>query len=227
MGEYHAYNYPATLGMYGFICQIVYTFYASDKELGGGISMKMGVSDEEKQKLAEESVKYNQTHYPEVMKLFEEERTRVFKDPLTKVDILEDNSSNEETDSSTIKSSKNKKPSKNKKTPETPETSNDSSEEDKPIKSKKSTKNTKNKKSHDTESEEIKSKKSTKTLETPEISDDSSEEVKPIKSKKLLQTKTTKKEIVSDTESDDCTSEEIKSKNPKLKIKPIIKSKKR
>lgn len=110
MGEYHANNYPAILGMYGFTCELIYTFHASDKELGGGISMKSGVNKQDKLKLASESVAYNNKHYPEVMKLFEEERTRVFKNPLKNIEMPI-----ETPDKSTDKSTNSTKPSKSSK----------------------------------------------------------------------------------------------------------------
>jgi hypothetical protein len=82
MGEYHPEGYPALLGMYGFACEIAYSISVPGDEMGAGISIKMKVSSADKQEMAKKSVEYNKKHYPEVMKLFEEERTRVFKNPL-------------------------------------------------------------------------------------------------------------------------------------------------
>lgn len=108
MGEYHSDNYPAILGMYGFTCELIYSFHASDTEMGGGISMKTGVTKEEKLKLAKESVAYNNKHYAVVMELFKEERTRVFKNPLKKVEMP-------------VEIDKSSKPTKSKKSSKTPE----------------------------------------------------------------------------------------------------------
>ena len=114
MGEYHSNNYPAILGMYGFTCELIYTFHASDTEMGGGISMKTGVTKEEKLILARESVAYNNKHYAVVMELFKEERTRVFKNPLKKVEMPVEIDKPKKVDKSdkTDKSSKSKKSSK-------------------------------------------------------------------------------------------------------------------
>lgn len=175
MGEYHADNYPAILGMYGFTCELIYTFHASDKELGGGISMKSNVSKEEKLKLASESVAYNNTHYPQVMKLFEEERTRVFKNPLKTIEMPV-----ETTDKSSDKSGKSTSESKKEKSKKIEEP--ESEEEDE-------------------EPEQDESTSETDASEESEASESISEEKpkKPTKSSKSKKETITKKEVKSKT----------------------------
>ena len=74
IGEYHGANYPALLGMIGFAIEIFGTFFMPDKDLGGGISLKIGKGDDKKKKYALGSKAFNEKYYPAVMKLFEEER---------------------------------------------------------------------------------------------------------------------------------------------------------
>lgn len=89
IGEYHANDYPALLGMIGFAIEVFGTFFMSAKDLGGGISLKTSKTENSKQ-MAEASRAFNETHYPQVMELFKEERKRVFVDKIAeKIEIAE------------------------------------------------------------------------------------------------------------------------------------------
>ena len=77
-GEYHEGNWSPATGMCGFTLQIFYALKAPMEVIGGGIGIytKEEQSDAKKKNCADKSVKYNQKNYPEIMKLFEEERLK-------------------------------------------------------------------------------------------------------------------------------------------------------
>jgi flagellar biosynthesis GTPase FlhF len=188
MGEYHAGNYPALLGMYGFACELIYSFQSSDAEMGGGISMKTGVTEKEKLKLAAESVAFNNTHYEVVMKLFEEERKRKFKNPISEIDTPKSTKS-----SKSSKSSKSTKSSKTSESEESQESHESESSEEKPKKKSPKSNKTKEESEDSEKSEESEekpkkkssksreSKKSNKTKEESEDSEKSEESEEKVK----------------------------------------------
>jgi ubiquitin-protein ligase len=67
IGEFHADQYRATLGMSGFADNLV-SGLIGWRELGGGIEIKTTTA-KEKAKLAKESVASNYEQYPEIMEL--------------------------------------------------------------------------------------------------------------------------------------------------------------
>ena len=79
IGHYHSDNWPPELGMYGFASMIYYALKSD--EVTNGIAM-IKATKEQNVKYAEESVNYNQTVYPEIMKWFVEERTRKFEEAI-------------------------------------------------------------------------------------------------------------------------------------------------
>lgn len=128
MGEYHPEGYPALLGMYGFACEIAYSISVPGDEMGAGISIKMKVSSADKQEMAKKSVEYNKKHYPEVMKLFEEERTRVFKNPLEYNNSKITKPSKQSNPPKSSKSTKSSKSSKSSRSSKSIESDTDSDE---------------------------------------------------------------------------------------------------
>lgn len=83
MGHYHSDNWSPRTGMYGFAIQIFYSLKMPMTDLGGGIGILTPdkQSDILKHECAAKSISYNISHYPDIIKLFEEERTRIFKNP--------------------------------------------------------------------------------------------------------------------------------------------------
>lgn len=67
IGEFHADQYRATLGMSGFADNLV-SGLIGWRELGGGIEIKMTTA-KEKSSLAKDSVAWNYEKYPEIMEL--------------------------------------------------------------------------------------------------------------------------------------------------------------
>lgn len=186
MGEYHADNYPALLGMYGFTCELIYSFFASDKDMGGGISMIMGTSKESKLKMARESVGYNNKHYPELMKLFDEERKRVFKNPLKPISVIEEikSAKTESPESTEPESQESQEADESQESQESEESEevkvSKSKKTEKPIKSEKPTKLEKTTKSDKAPKSE-KPKKSSKSEKAPKS--DKTIKIKPVKDK--------------------------------------------
>lgn len=69
IGEYHKGDYPSVLGMHHFPEQILGTLICWDA-LGGGISV-INTTEAQKQKLADESVEFNETELREYNELIE------------------------------------------------------------------------------------------------------------------------------------------------------------
>lgn len=74
IGKYHKDEYTPTMGMVGFIMNVISGLICY-KDLRGGIGMEV-TTDEEKKKLARESIEYNRTKLKEINNLIEDSQLR-------------------------------------------------------------------------------------------------------------------------------------------------------
>ena len=71
IGEYHKGDYPSVLGMHEFPMQILGTLISWDT-LGHGISV-INTTEDQKQKMADESVEYNKRKYERINDMIEQQ----------------------------------------------------------------------------------------------------------------------------------------------------------